>query len=286
MGDVSLIKKGFINFCDNVIKNEKISHAYLFEISNYDTDMFYIFQFIKMILSNKSYDDVLNFKEDYFELIDNYDYPDIRVIEPDGNFIKKSQLVELKDDFSNKSLLNNKRFYIIKEAEKMNASSANTMLKFIEEPEDDIIAILVTDNRYHIIDTILSRCQIVSLQDSISINFDNVSFDDIELLKCFLNPKSFIIRYNYFVDQILVDKNVLKEKIKIVENLIFFYLYNSYCDNIYLGEIDINSLFCDTNSKYLLFVLSVIEDEILKLEYNVNYKLWIDSFFSKLIIGG
>ena len=28
------------------------------------------------------------------------------------------------------------------------------------------------------------------------------------------------------------------------------------------------------------------EDEIQKLNFNVNYKLWLDAFFAKLIIGG
>ena len=55
---------------------------------------------------------------------------------------------------------------IIKETEKLNASSANTILKFLEEPEDGIIAILLTDNRYHVLDTILSRCQILSLKEN------------------------------------------------------------------------------------------------------------------------
>ena len=39
--------------------------------------------------------------------------------------------------------------YIIKNAERLNPSSANTILKFLEEPEDNIIAILLTNNRYN-----------------------------------------------------------------------------------------------------------------------------------------
>ena len=52
-----------------------------------------------------------------------------------------------------------------KEADKLNMSSANTILKFLEEPEDDIVAILVANNRYAVIETILSRCQVLSLKN-------------------------------------------------------------------------------------------------------------------------
>ena len=36
----------------------------------------------------------------------------------------------------------------------------------------------------------------------------------------------------------------------------------------------------------ILFILDVLENEIPKLEFNVNYKMWLDSLFSKLVIGG
>ena len=42
---------------------------------------------------------------------------------------------------------------------------------------------------------------------------------------------------------------------------------------------------CDDDN-YLINIISVIEDEIQKLNFNVNYKLWLDSMFAKLIGGG
>ena len=52
-------------------------------------------------------------------------------------------------------MLDNKRIYVIKEADKMNLFASNTLLKFLEEPVDDVIAILLTTNRYKIINTVL-----------------------------------------------------------------------------------------------------------------------------------
>jgi DNA polymerase-3 subunit delta' len=50
---------------------------------------------------------------------------------------------------------------IIWHAEKMNTSAANKLLKLIEEPPEKTIFLLVTDDREQIINTILSRCQIL-----------------------------------------------------------------------------------------------------------------------------
>ena len=44
----------------------------------------------------------------------------------------------------------------------MNAAAANTLLKFLEEPEGEVTAILLTDSYQSILPTIQSRCQRIS----------------------------------------------------------------------------------------------------------------------------
>ena len=77
-------------------------------------------------------------------------------------WIKKEQLEELQQNFSETSVESNKRIYVIHNADRLNTASANSILKFLEEPEDNIIAILMTDNIHQLLDTIISRCQIIS----------------------------------------------------------------------------------------------------------------------------
>ena len=281
MGE-SVIVKNYINYIDKIISNNKVSHAYLFEINDYDKDFKYILDFVKMILCNISYEEISSSDNNIISLIDSNNYPDIKIIEPDGSTIKKGQLLELQKDYNNKSLLDGKRIYIIKNAEKLNPASGNTILKFLEEPEEDIIAFLVTDNRYHVLETILSRCQVLTLKE------DNLSFkedDDIlDLLKCVVRPKNFFIKYNYFLNNVLVDKSIALEKFKIIENIIVSYLNYEYCDN----SIDdkIISILKDSSTDKLLLSLSIFEEEIPRLEFNVNFKLWLDSLFSRLVNGG
>ena len=275
MNNLSNVKNKYIKYIDKLVDNAKISHTYLIEVGNYEEDFKYVFDFIKMILCNIHYDEIISSDNPIIKLIDANNYPDIKIIEPDGNYIKKSQLVELQKDFNNKSLYDNKRIYI--------SSSANTILKFLEEPEEDIIAILLTDNRYHILETIISRCQILTLKEE-SFDFDE-NDDIINLLECIIKPKEFFIRYNYFISSVICDKDSALYKFSIIENILTQYMDYIYCGDISLNN-DVVNVLKNVDTKYILYIISIFEDCIKKLEFNVNYKLWIDSTFSKLIIGG
>ncbi len=277
MKEVSYIKKKYIDYINNIIKKNSVSHAYILEIDNYDTDYVFLLDFIKMILFNTTYDNIDSIDSSVIKSIDEGNYPDIYTIDTNLSMIKKSEIIDLMSEFKNKSLLNNKKIYIIKEAEKLNDYSANTILKFLEEPENDIIAFLVTYNRYLIIDTILSRCQILSLKEN-----DNISFNDnsvVDVLECILNPKKFFINYNIYINDVFSDKKKIKEKIYEVERIILSYL-DKTLDN---GEIKI---MLDKNDKNdLINIMTIIETELPKLDFNVNIKLWLNSLFS-ILIGG
>lgn len=282
MGE-SIVKRKFIDYIDKIIDNGRISHAYLFEVDNYEEDLTYIYSFIKMILCKCKYNDLNNSDNKIISLIDSNNYPDLYVIKPDGSSIKKGQLMDLQKEYSNKSLLDNKRLYIIEECEKMNQSSANTILKFLEEPEDDVVAILIADNRYHVIDTIISRCQIISLKEN--FNVSEYSDDFIDFFESVLKPNEFYIKYNSFIKNIIPEKSITIDYLNKISNIIVSYLNykNGVCDSF---SEDLKILLDKYDDNYLINIISVIEDEIQKLNFNVNYKLWLDAFFAKLIIGG
>ena len=283
MAGESIVKRKFIDYIDKIIDNGRISHAYLFEVDNYEEDLNYIYSFIKMILCKCSYDELKNNDNKIINLIDSNNYPDLFVIRPDGSSIKKGQLIDLQKEYSNKSLLDNKRIYIIEECEKMNQSSDNTILKFLEEPEDDVVAILIADNRYHVIDTIISRCQIISLKE----NFVCSDYSDefIDLFECILKPKDFYIKYNNFIKNIIPEKSILIEYLNTISDIFISYLNYKHGVIDSFSE-DLKIILDKYDDNYLINIISVIEDEIQKLNFNVNYKLWLDAFFAKLIIGG
>ena len=163
MNDLTYIQEKFVNYIEKIIQSNKLSHSYLIELGDFSLDFPLVLLFVKMILCSEMVADVENLncnRCNTCKLIDENSFPDLQIIEAEGSQIKKNQLLSLKGEYQNKSLIGKRRVYIIKNAEKLNPSSANTILKFLEEPEEGVIAILLTSNRYQILDTILSRCQL------------------------------------------------------------------------------------------------------------------------------
>lgn len=163
------------NVLKNAIFNDKLSHAYLFD-SNNNPDSFDIaMSFVKEIICNDE-----NVNENVIcKRIDDGNYLDVKVIDSDGIWIKKEQLLSLQNEFSKKPIEGKRKIYIIKSAEKMNIQTSNSILKFLEEPIDNIIAILIVNNINLLLPTIISRCQVIKLNrnsfsDNSLENFSNL----------------------------------------------------------------------------------------------------------------
>lgn len=77
---------------------------------------------------------------------------------------KKEQFISLQEEFMTKGIENQKRIYIIKQAIRMNSAAANSILKFLEEPQNNIMAILITDNIHQLLPTIISRCKNIKFE--------------------------------------------------------------------------------------------------------------------------
>ena len=148
----------------NAVKKNRYSHAYLFEANGNPNALKIAIAFAKMLLCKYNYSNNLKCKDcNQCNKIDKNIFSDLKIIDPDGLWIKKEQLDNLQLEFSKKSIESNKKIYIINNAESLNVQASNSILKFLEEPEDGIIAILVTNNIYQLLTTIVSRCQIISL---------------------------------------------------------------------------------------------------------------------------
>lgn len=165
LDEYSSVQRNVYRILKNALKNDKISHAYLLEANGYKNALPLALAFAKTLFCPYQYTNNKECKNcSQCKTIDENNFIELKIIEPDGMWIKKEQLDNLQKEFSMKSIASNKKIYIINHADKLNVSSANTILKFLEEPSENIIAILIADNLYQIMDTILSRCQILSLQ--------------------------------------------------------------------------------------------------------------------------
>jgi len=262
----------FSKILDLYINRDKINHAYLIE-TNRDNRVELAYLLIEKIL---------NLKEKNITIDDLYTNDDLYLIRTDNQIIKKEEIINLKDEFSTKSVYSGKRIYIIEEAEKLNNSSANTLLKFLEEPDEDIIAILITSNKYSIIETILSRCQ--------TIRYYTKTDKKIELPEYFENIVDFVIKLNkekektigyinYYFNKDLFDRKTFKD---ILSNMLYIYydvLQSKVgLDLVYTNEYKdkINELANNMDYDSLNKCITSVNNAIVKLKYNANAKLVLD----------
>ncbi|GAA0368203.1 DNA polymerase III subunit delta' [Alkalibacterium iburiense] len=93
--------------------------------------------------------------------IRTHHHPDIVEVEPDGLSIKINQVRALKEEFSKSGMESRKKIVIVEDVEKMTIQAANSLLKFLEEPEGEITVFLLTTAKHRLLPTILSRCQLI-----------------------------------------------------------------------------------------------------------------------------
>ena len=96
--------------------------------------------------------------------IKNNGYADYKIF--NGEQLKTDVTLSIQEEF-NKSAIEseNVKIYIIHQIEKAPITSLNKLLKFIEEPTSNIVAIFTSNSVSSILPTIVSRCQVISLKE-------------------------------------------------------------------------------------------------------------------------
>jgi DNA polymerase-3 subunit delta' len=89
-------------------------------------------------------------------------HPDLFVLEPDeASVITIDQVRRLQAELPYRPLTSARRIVFIPEAARLNAESANGLLKILEEPPGHAMFLLATSQRDRLLPTILSRCQMI-----------------------------------------------------------------------------------------------------------------------------
>ena len=265
------------------LNSGRINHAYLIETNNNEDELVdtYLNEFYKQLLIcglNES-NEVGISKEKLINLLENKSYPDLLEIKPENNVIKKEQLLEMMEKFSNKSVYGTYQIYVIHHAEMLNLSSANTILKFLEEPENNIIAVLLSTHRYKVLPTILSRCTVMTLKQEKS---NMIDVNDNQILIKLLNnllidTEPLIILFNDYYESLFQTKELSLDTLKKISKILQYYIQTNDLSILSIKSSDIN-----LNKFQLLEIVSIIDEFSVKLQYNVNIKLWLDSLLIKL----
>ena len=88
------------------------------------------------------------------------EFADLKYIDGTTTSIKKEDIVKLQKEFNKTGLeTTGKKIYILDHAENATPDALNSLLKFLEEPTNDMTAILIVEQMDRVLPTIISRCQ-------------------------------------------------------------------------------------------------------------------------------
>lgn len=265
----------------------KLAHAFLIETNFQNSVYTSIKKIIKQINCENEFEEECN-KCSLCHLIDQENLPSFIVIKPDGQTIRKEQILNLKKSFSTKPIYSKYNVYVIMNAEKLNSSSANTMLKFLEEPEDHILGFFVTNNKENVIDTIRSRCQVIldyyddigNLQLENNKDFQAMAIDYIKEIYC-SNEMCFFYNKNQIIPQ-LEDKSDYQELFQMILKI----FYDFYLNGLDLKPLDENyheiKFLQQKEMRFFIDKIKLIEEIIQESNSNVNNNLLLDRFIIEM----
>lgn len=155
----SLFRKNW-NFLMSADENGKLAHAFLFCGPENCGKFDFAIEAAKVIGGFKKEVEKLRKGED----------PDLFIVQPEIEIKKKISREKNISTDQIKHIMEKSRFFpyqakqkflIVKKAEMMTNSAANSILKLIEEPVSDLKVILCAENEQAVLPTIKSRCQIL-----------------------------------------------------------------------------------------------------------------------------
>lgn len=142
----------------NGLRKDTLSHAYIFSgpVGSGRREM--ALALVQAIYCTENVDDgcggCLNCRK-----VIHRNHPDFYWIAPDGASLKIDQVRGLQKEFNYRSTASQPKIYVLEEADLMTTQAANSLLKFLEEPNSDVLAILITENGHALLPTIQSRAQ-------------------------------------------------------------------------------------------------------------------------------
>lgn len=189
-------------------QSNKLSHAYLFEGDDGQSMQQVAIDFTKLILCDQ--DNQCQLK------VETFNHPDFMYISSEETTIKKDQVEQLVHHMNQLPIEGNYKVYIIESFEKLTVQGENSILKFLEEPPDNTIAILLTTKPEQILDTIHSRCQHVYFKPIDNSMFierlieREISRPVAELLSTYTTQIETAVALNEEADLLALRKSIIK----------------------------------------------------------------------------
>lgn len=142
----------------NALKRNSLAHAYLFTGEEGTPKLECAYYLVQSLLCEN---DIMACEVcDDCRHVATHGYADLIYLDGNKTTIKKKDILDIQERFSKTKLeLKGKKVYILDGVENSTKEAMNALLKFLEEPESDTLAILISTNTDRLLETIVSRCQ-------------------------------------------------------------------------------------------------------------------------------
>jgi DNA polymerase-3 subunit delta' len=198
--------------------------------------------------------------------------PDLYILENDEESVGKDDIKELIKKISTTSQFNSKKVYIINNCEKLNDTCNNAILKTLEEPQEGIYAILITNNIDSVIPTISSRCQKIFISTSSEESIDESYYGIAdEIIKNIESNGIKTIAKMPEIYSIIKDRNELKKIYKTI-----FKRYSDSLNSLVNDKKEDNIILKNNDIVKISKKLLIINENINRLNSYLNKNLSID----------
>ncbi len=178
----------------NTIKNDKIAHAYLFSGPEGIGKKRVGEEFIKYL--NCTHQD----REKFLACescpsclrMESNNQPDFFIVTDQEGSIKIDQVRNLVASLSLRNVLTKYKCVIINNCELITPEGANSLLKVIEEPGENVIFFLITSNENRVLPTIRSRTQKINFQQLSEIELRQLA----ELKSLYSDNMDFLVKFS------------------------------------------------------------------------------------------
>lgn len=237
------------------IENNEVFHSYIFEGEHEKT--FEQYESFSKLLLNLSSD------------INNI----VQVISSDTNNISIDEIRMLNKKVYERPSELKYNIYIIEDAHKLRDEAQNALLKTLEDLPSYSIVIMTTDNRYKLLNTIISRSQVITTSSQYEIDFHSNTWNNTyNLLEDALEKRYYIINKKKQSLKELSDNKV--EVLHILTKVFTDAYFEKQDENIKYNQI-VGKLSTIRNA-YLEEILLRIEKIKELTKVNINFQLALE----------
>tara|TARA_X000000368_G_scaffold17669_1_gene13914 strand:+ start:1084 stop:2013 length:930 start_codon:yes stop_codon:yes gene_type:complete len=295
--------KKIFNDLSKLYKNDKLPNKILLSGEKgigKSTLAYHLINFVLSENEDHSYEyenNIINSENKSYKLIQNKSNPNFNLIDvsEDKKIIDINQIRELIINLNKSSFNKKKRFVLIDNIELLNTNSVNALLKVLEEPNENIIFILINNNK-RVLPTLKSRCLnfkvFLTKDQSISIinqllNVDINKIINNELYDNYATPgklyKLFKFSEDYSFDLANFDlerilKTIIRDKIYKKDKSIIQIIY-SFIELYFRKNISINNI--SLLKSYHYFLEKINNTKI----YNLDQEALFMEFEDKILNG-